>query len=435
MGVSCSHDFKYNGSLLKFSPNMFRPLSLYVGLRYTRSRKKNHFVSFISLSSMLGIGLGVMVLITVLSVMNGFDEEIHKRFFGMAPEITVNGRDGRISDWRAIAREVGTTPGVIAVAPFVGGQGLLTFEGQISPVVITGILPEAEEAITHLQDKLLLGNLAAMNHFGMIIGRGLAESLGVMVGDRVTVMIPQASVTPAGMIPRFKRFTIQGIFTAGTGFGFESKLAFIHLNDAQKLMQLGDDVSGLKLKITQIYDAPRLSDQLSSRLGEDYQVGNWTEQFGAFFQAVKMEKTMMFLILMLIIAVAAFNLVSSLVMVVNDKQAEIAIMRTLGATPGLILRIFIIQGMMVGFVGTSLGLIGGLLLASNATALVGMLQSVFHLDILSSNVYWVDFLPSKIMLCDLVNVCVIAFSMSFVATLYPAWRAARTIIAEALHYE
>jgi len=414
---------------------MFKPLPLFIGLRYTRAKKKNHFVSFISLSSMLGIGMGVMVLITVLSVMNGFDEEIHKRFFGMAPEITVSGQDGKISDWRALEKELINTEGVTAIAPYVGGQGLLTHEGQVVPVVLTGILPEQEESVTHLKDKLLVGNLAGLDHFGIILGRGLAMSLGVMVGDKITVMIPEATVTPAGMIPRFKRFTVKGVFTAGTGFNFDTKLAFIHMADAQKLLQLGDDISGLKMKIADVYQAPVISEQLADKLGENFQVGNWTQQFGAFFQAVKMEKTMMFLILLLIIAVAAFNLVSSLVMVVNDKQAEIAILRTIGATPGTILRIFIVQGMMVGMVGTLLGLLGGVVLASNATSIVNGLQSLFNVQVLSSSIYFVDYLPSKIMLSDLSLVCAMAMLMSFIATIYPAWRASKTVIAEALHYE
>ena len=237
------------------------------------------------------------------------------------------------------------------------------------------------------------------------------------------------------MIPRFKRFTVAGIFSAGTGFNFDTKLAFINLYDAQKLMQMGDDISGLKMKIDDVYQAPVMSEQLAAKLGDEYQVGNWTQQFGAFFQAVKMEKTMMFLILMLIIAVAAFNLVSSLVMVVNDKQAEIAILRTIGATPATILWIFIVQGMMVGFVGTLLGLIGGLLLASNATTIVNFLQSLFDVHVLSSSIYFVDYLPSKILWSDLWQVCVMALLMSFIATIYPAWRASKTVIAEALHYE
>jgi len=414
---------------------MFKPLALYIGLRYTRSKKKNHFVSFISLSSMLGIGMGVMVLITVLSVMNGFDEEIHKRFFGMAPEITVSGQNGKLSNWQQTASELKNVPGVIAAAPYVAGQGLLTHDGQVLPILLTGILPEQEKYVTHLQEKLIIGSMSDLNHFGIMLGRSLADNLGVMVGDKVTIMIPQATVTPAGMIPRFKRFTVKGVFSAGTGFNFDTRMAFINMADAQKLLQLGEDVSGIKLKIRDVYEAPVMSEQLSAKLGEDYDVGNWTQQYGAFFQAVKMEKTMMFLILILIIAVAAFNLVSSLVMVVNDKQAEIAILRTIGATPSTILWIFIVQGMMVGMVGTLLGLIGGVILASNATAIVNSLQSLFDVQLLSSSIYFVDYLPSKILFKDLWQVCAIAMLMSFLATIYPSWRASKTVIAEALHYE
>ncbi len=414
---------------------MFKPLALYIGLRYMRAKKKNHFVSFISLSSMLGIGMGVMVLITVLSVMNGFDAEIHSRFFGMAPEMTVTGESDQLSHWPALAEDLRKVPGITAVAPYVVGQGLLTYEGQVLPIALTGVLPALEQGVSHLKNKMLVGDMADLGHFGIILGRGIADHLGVMVGDKVTVMIPQATVTPAGMIPRFKRFTVKGVFTAGTGFNFDTKLAFIHLADAQKLMQLGDDVSGLKMKIADVYQAPAMSEQLALKLGERYQVGNWTQQYGAFFQAVKMEKTMMFMILLLIIAVAAFNLVSSLVMVVNDKQAEIAILRTIGATPATILWIFIVQGMMVGLIGTLLGILGGLLLASNATAIVNALQSFFGVHVLSSNIYFVDYLPSKILWSDLWQVCVMALFMSFIATIYPAWRASKTVIAEALHYE
>lgn len=414
---------------------MFKPLALFIGLRYTRAKKRNHFVSFISLSSMLGIGLGVMVLVTVLSVMNGFDEEIHKRFFGMAPEITVSGLDGKLADWPALESKLAALPQIRAVAPYVGAQGLLTHDGQVLPIVLTGILPDKEKAVTHLQDKLLIGNINDLQHFGIILGRSLADNLGVVLGDKVTIMVPQASVTPAGMLPRFKRFTVVGVFSAGTGFNFDTKLAFINLHDAQTLMQLGDDVSGLKMKIDDVYQAPEITNMLLNKLGDDYQVGNWTSTFGEFFQAVKMEKTMMFMILLLIIAVAAFNLVSSLVMVVNDKQSEIAILRTIGATPSTILRVFIVQGMLVGLIGTMMGLAAGLLLASNATTIVNHLQSLFHTNILSSSIYFVDYLPSKIMLSDLFNVCAMALLMSFLATIYPAWRASKTVIAEALHYE
>ena len=414
---------------------MFKPFACYIGLRYTRAKKKNHFVSFISFTSMFGIGLGVMVLITVLSVMNGFDEEIHKRFFGMAPEITVTGEDGKLTNWPALESKLAQFPGVTAVAPYVGGQGLITQDGQVLPIVLTGIDPQKEQQVNHLQSKLLLGNMDQLNNFGLILGKAIAENLGVLMGDKVTIMIPQATVTPAGMIPRFKRFTVVGVFSAGTGFNFDTKLGFINLKDAQKLFQLGDDINGLKLKVSNVYQAPEMSEKIATELGENYQIGNWTQQFGEFFQAVKLEKKMMFLILLLIIAVAAFNLVSSLVMLVNDKQAEIAILRTIGATPGMIMRIFIVQGLLVGVVGILLGLLGGIVLASNATAIVSHLQSFFNVQVLSSSIYFVDYLPSKILWSDLIQVCLMALIMSFAATIYPAWRASRTVIAEALHYE
>lgn len=433
--LSLNRIFLYNKILTTTIVSMYKPLSLFMGLRYTRSRKKNHFVSFISLSSMMGIGLGVMVLVTVLSVMNGFDQQIHNRFFGMAPEITVSGFDDRLDDWPEVAKKIQTIPQIKALSPYVGAQGLLVHEGQVLPIILTGVMPDKEEKMTHLKDKLLAGNLADLHHFGIILGKGLANTLGTMIGDKVTVMIPQATVTPAGMVPRFKRFTVVGVFSAGTGFNFDTKLAFINIEDAQKLLQLGDNVTGIKMRINNVYQAPELSARISQLLGQSYQVGNWTQQYGDFFQAVKMEKNMMFMILLLIIAVAAFNLVSSLVMVVNDKQAEIAILRTLGATPSTILSTFVVQGMMVGIVGTFFGLIGGLVLAKNATTIVNHLQSWFHFNVLSSSIYFVDYLPSQIIFSDLWKVCLMALSMSFLATIYPAWRASKTVIAEALHYE
>ena len=416
---------------------MYKPLSLFIGLRYTRAKKRNHFVSFISLSSMLGISLGVMVLITVLSVMNGFDEEIHKRFFGMAPEITITSETSEvIKNWHNLQQKISKFPAVKAQAPFVATQGLVTFEGQVLPVMLTGVVPNLENSMTNLDQKLISGSLNDLHDFGIILGRNLADNLGVMIGDKITIMVPKATITMAGMEPRFKRFTVKGVFTAGSGFNFDNKIAFINMTDAQKLMQFSqDEVSGIKIKIDEVYKAPKIASDMYYGLGEMYNVGNWTETFGAFFHAVKMEKTMMFLILLLIIAVAAFNLVSSLVMVVNDKQAEIAILRTIGAAPRTILSIFIVQGMMVGIIGTFFGLVGGLLLASNATEIVNFLQSLFGLHILSSSIYFVDYLPSKILIYDLMQISMASLIMSFIATIYPAWRASKTVIAEALHYE
>lgn len=280
-------------TVLKF---MFTPISCFIGLRYTRAKKRNYFVSFISLSSMLGIALGVMVLITVLSVMNGFDQEIHRRFFGMAPEITIMHREGKIQNWQAIQKEVLAFPGVKLASPYVAAQALMTYQGQVMPVVLTGILPDEEQRMSQLKNKMLVGDLNHLNHFGMILGRNLADQMGVMMGDMITIMIPEAAVTAAGMLPRFKRFTLQGVFSAGSGFNFDTRLAFIDLHDAQKLMKLGDAVTGIKLKLDEVYAAPQLAKKIQAKLGEEFEVGSWVDQFGAFFHAVKMEKTMMFFI-------------------------------------------------------------------------------------------------------------------------------------------
>ncbi len=416
-------------------PKMFKPLSLSFALRYTASKKHSGFVSFISLSSMFGIAIGVMVLITVLSVMNGFDYEIHHRFFSMSPEITISDYSGKLSDWQMLESKVNSRPDIQGVAPFIGGQGLLSFQGRNQPVVISGILPAEEEKIIHLSDKFVQGNLKGFSNYGIILGQSLASQLGVFLNDKVTLMIPELSTSIAGSVPRFKRFTVIAIFKAGSGFNFDSRLAFINLNNAQKLFQMGESVSGLRVKISSPYKAPLISYQLSKELKNEYAVGNWTEQYGAFFKAVKMEKTMMFLILVLIIAVAAFNLVSSLVMMVNDKQSDIAILRTMGGSRRFILKTFILQGLLVGVIGTVLGVCFGVLLALNATAIVDFLQSFFHTELLATNAYFVDYLPSKLQMSDIITTSLVALFLSFIATLYPAFKAASIDPAEALRYE
>lgn len=414
---------------------MIKPLSLAISLRYMRAKKRSYFVSFISFISMIGIALGVMVLITVLSVMNGFDHEIHNKFFGMAPEITIMDYSGKLANWQTIANKISKEKQVIASAPYVGGQGLLTYQGRIAPVMVSGILPEKENHLIDLDSKVIEGSLIKLDEFGIVLGQSLAQTLGVFVGDKVTLMIPQATVTMAGMVPRFKRFTVVGIFQAGSGFSFDSKLSFIGLKNAQTLFKMGNKVTGIKVKIHDVYQAPRLSNVFTNLLGERYQVGNWTYQFGAFFKAIKMEKTMMFMILLLIIAVAAFNLVSSMVMIVKDKQSEIAILRTLGAKPSTILSIFLFQGALVGIIGTFIGLVLGVLVASNATEIVNLLSKALGTNLVSSNVYFVDFLPSKIEIMDIIKVCFMSLMMSFIAVIYPAYSASRTQIVEALRYD
>jgi lipoprotein-releasing system permease protein len=416
---------------------MFKPASLFIGLRYTRAKRRNHFISFISLMSMLGIALGVLVLITVLSVMNGFDKEIKKRVFSMVPPITITSIDNAISNWQDLASVVKKIPGVTGIAPFVNGQVLLTSSDYVLPAMVNGIEPNAESLISELANKMVEGKLTDLTpgKFGIIIGEDLANRLGVTVGDKITMITPQVSVTPLGVEPRFKPFTIAGIFSAGSGFGFDGMLAFVNISDAQRLFKLGKSISGLHVTIKDVYQAETLTENLAVQLSPTTRVNSWTQQFGAYFQAVKMEKTMMFFILMLIIAVAVFNLVSTLVMVVNEKEADIAILRTIGATPQMIMSIFIIQGAIVGVVGTLLGVVGGIALALNVTELVNSIEHLFHVQFLSSNVYLLDYLPSDLRMTDVIQISVCALMMSLMATLYPAWRASRTEPVEALRYE
>ena len=416
---------------------MFRPVALYIGLRYTRAKRRNHFISFISLTSMIGIALGVMVLITVLSVMNGFDAAIRDHFFAMAQQVTVRSAGNGLQDWKNLESKLENYSGVAAAAAYIEGNGLISSGGQTSPVETYGIEASEQDKISELPSKMISGSLSDLKEgrFGMVIGQKLAETLGVNVGDSVTLVVPKATLTPVGVIPRFKAFKVVGIFHVGNGFGYDSSLAYIDLKDAQKLFLLGSGVSGIQLKLNDFYAAPMISQSLQMQIPPGTIVSDWTQDYGAFFQAVKLEKTMMFLMLILIIAVAAFNLVSTLVMVVTDKKSDIAILRTLGATPRTILAIFMVQGMVVGIVGTLTGLILGVLLAMHVTELVNFIQHAFHVQIIAKDVYYVDYLPSKLVWTDVWHVCVVAFGLCLLATIYPAWRAAKTQPAEALRYE
>lgn len=418
---------------------MFRPLSFYIGLRYTCSKRRNHFISFIALASMLGIALGVTVLITVLSVMNGFDYEIHNRIFSMAEHVKISTANGNLPDWSEMAKRTATLPQVSASAPYVSGQGMVSNAGVVSGVMISGILPNMEQRVSEMGRVMVQGSMFDLKPggFDIIIGQELATHLGIGVGDKLVLITPQATMTPVGVMPRFKRFTVVGVFHVGEGFGYyDSAAVFIHLNDAQKLLQLGGDVvSGLRLKVKNLYDAPLVSAKLSQMLPYNYLVSDWTQEYGAYFKAIRMEKTTMFVVLLFIVAVAAFNLVSSLVMTVADKRSDIAILRTLGASPQSIMTIFIVQGSIIGLIGTSLGVIGGILLALNAPALVTALENALHAHFISASVYFVNYLPSRLDWMDVLHIGIAAFVMSLLATIYPAWRAAKTQPAEALRYE
>jgi len=416
---------------------MLRPAALFIGMRYTRAKRQNHFISFISLVSMIGIALGITVLITVLSVMNGFDKEIKKRVFSMVPPITISSNSGTLADWQGLQKLLIPYTPITHSAPFVTGEVLLNNAGSTQPAVISGILPDEEKNVSEIASKMVEGKLSNLQpgQFGIVLGENLAGALNARIGDKITVVTPKITLSPAGAIPRFKRFVVVGIFSAGSGFGFDRSLGFVHLNDVQKLLGLESNVTGLHLNVKDVFAAPAIAQDLRHQLTSSASISTWADQFGEFFHAVQLEKTMMFFILLLIIAVAAFNLVSTLMMVVNEKESDIAILRTFGATPFTIMSIFIIQGGIIGVFGTLFGLIGGLLLASNVTEIVNWIQNVFHIQFLSSNVYFVNYLPSEIEWSDIVKICFASLVLSLIATIYPAWRASKMDPVESLRYE
>ena len=415
---------------------MFRPLELYIGLRYTRAKRRNHFISFISLISMLGIALGVMALITVLSVMNGFEKELRLRILGVVSHVTVSAGQAGLQDWRGIMATVDGAQDVIGAAPYIHAEGMLSHDAAVAGTIIRGILPQDERQVSNLAAKMRLGKLADLEtgRFGIILGKDLALALGVSVGDKVTLITPQASVTPVGVLPRLKRFTVIGVFEVGM-YEYDSALALIHLEDAARLFRMGDRVSGVRLRLDDMFKAPQVARRLARALPPGYRVNDWTRQHVNFFRAVRMEKTVMFIILLLIVAVAAFNLVSTLVMMVTDKHSDIAILRTLGTSPASIMMIFIVQGGIIGVVGTLLGMIGGVALAQNIDTVVPAIEHLFHIRFLAPDVYYISELPSDMRWGDVFRIGAIALTLCLMATLYPAWRAARMQPAEALRYE
>lgn len=422
----------YQGTIL-----MFRPLALYIGLRYTRAKKRNHFVSFIALASMLGIALGITVLITVLSVMNGFDHEIRDCVFSMARQVTITGYDGMISNWQGMGKEIAKNTEVVASAPFIMGQGMLTKDGVVHGVEVSGILAGQEQRISEMQKNMVQGSMFRLTAgtFGIVLGQTMARSLGATIGDKVILVTPQATMTPIGLEPRFKKFTVVGVFHVSEAFGYDATTAFINIYDAQKLFGLRGSITGFNIKIKNLYRAPMVAAELSRQFHNNYFASDWTYKYGSYFQAIRMEKTMIFVILLFIIAVATFNLVSSLVMTVTDKQSDIAILRTLGATPRMIMSIFVVQGGIIGLCGTLLGIFGGVLLALNAPYLVRLLEEILHTNFISAGIYFIDYLPSKLEFSDVWHVGLIALVMSLLATIYPAWRAAKIQPAQALRYE
>ncbi|MBI1175280.1 MAG: lipoprotein-releasing ABC transporter permease subunit [Sideroxydans sp.] len=413
-----------------------RPYELLIGLRYTRAKRRNHFISFISLISMLGIALGVAALIIVLSVMNGFQKEIRARILGITPHLQVSSDTGRMLDWQAVLDTVAHQPEVSAAAPYVDGQGMLSMNASVQGVMVRGISPEAENRLTGLDGKMKLGSLSALRpgEFGIVLGSDLARALGAQLGEKVLLITPQGQITPTGMLPRLKQFRVVGIFEIGMS-PYDNALALINLTDAQKLYRMGNAVSGISARLHDLDRAPQVAVALGRLLPRDLYATDWTRQNANYFRAVQMEKRMMFIILSLIVAVAAFNIVSTLVMAVTDKQADIAILRTLGASPRSIMKIFMVQGVVIGLIGMLLGVVGGVIIAVNIGSIVPFIEHLFGVQFLSKDVYYINELPSDLHHTDVITVAGFSFLISLLATLYPSWRAAQTQPAEALRYE
>jgi lipoprotein-releasing system permease protein len=411
----------------------------FIGLRYTASRKRgggNRFISFISLMSMLGLALGVAALIVVLSVMNGFQKELRTRILGVASHAQIMGAEGEMDNWPAAVEHVKRHPRVVAAAPYVQQQAMLSLAGQVKGVLVRGILPDAEESVADFARHMKAGKLERLQpgEFGIVLGAELAHTLRAFEGDKVTLIAPQGMVTPAAVLPRMKQFTVVGIFEVGM-FEYDSGLALVRMEDAQRVYLMDESVSGVRLKLDDLFAAPRVVRELAVLLGSELRVSDWTRNHANFFRAVQIEKNMMFLILLLIVAVAAFNIVSTLVMTVQDKRADIAILRTLGASPGSIMRIFIVQGTLIGVIGLAMGIAGGVALALNVETVVPFLERLFGIQFLAKDVYYISDLPSDLHGSDVWIIASTSFVLTVLATLYPSWRAARTNPAEALRYE
>jgi lipoprotein-releasing system permease protein len=407
-----------------------------VGLRYVRAHGVSRFVSFISGVSMAGIGLGVAVLIVVLSVMNGFEAELRERILAMTAHATISGLDGKLGNWEAARARALEDPRVLGAAPYLSGEGMLVNGDQLSGALVQGVEPELEQQVAAVGGAMREGQLSqlAEGSYNIILGSALAEHLGLKLGDSVVLVIAQGQVTPAGLMPRMRRFAVSGIFDIGM-YEYDRHVAYINMADADRLYRAGGSVSGLRLKLTDMFLAPQVVREVARSLGGSFYVMDWTRQHRNFFRSIQVTKHIMFVILLLIVAVAAFNIVSTLVMVVQDKQADIAIFRTLGSAPGSILSIFMIQGLVVGIAGTLGGMLLGVLLAFNLESLVSGLESILGIDLLAADVYFISDLPARVNWSEVAQICLFALLISLLSTIYPAWKAARTQPAEALRYD
>lgn len=413
---------------------MFKPLPVAIGLRYLRAKRRNGFISFISMASILGIALGVAVLITTLAVMSGFQKEIRDRLLQMTAHATVSADGEPMPDWSHAVALAMQDPRVAGAAPYVEKEGLIS-GARNQPAMVQGILPEQEPKVSVIAQKMTKGRLDQLvpGDFNIVLGQELALWLGVDVGDTVLVTLADVQGTPMGALPRVKRFTVSGIFEAGYN-EVDRGLAVVNMSDLQRVLKI-DGVTGVRLKLHDMDQAFEVARDLALKLRGPYRVTDWMQENANLYQSLKMEKTVMGILLSLIIAMGAFNLVSSQVMLVTDKQADIAILRTLGLSPGGVMQVFMVQGSLIGIIGTVAGVIGGIVLTLNLERLLEAIEALFHITLLPEDVYYITGLPTDLQAGDVVTIALVALAMSFLATLYPAWRAARTHPAEALRYE
>ena len=415
---------------------MFQPKELFIGLRYIRARRKSHFVSFIAFISIAGVALGVFALIVVLSVMNGFGNELRDRTLSMTSHATISGYDGYVRDWRSVLAKAEQNAEVVAAAPYIRKEVMLSNGRRVSGSLVRGIQPEMESRVSLVESKMISGSLMDLKpgEYGIVVGKELANSLGVYEGDRITVITPQASITAVGVMPRLRRFRVVGVFEVGM-HQYDSAMAYMHLEDAAKLFSYEDKVNGVRLKFTDLFDAPRITRSIEKDFGEDYWVKDWSKQHKNFFRALQTEKTVMFIILLMMVSVAALNIVSTLMMTVTDKESDIAILRALGMRPSSIMTIFIIQGAFIGLFGTIIGVSAGVPVALNVFEIVSWLEQLFNTDFLPSDVYYISDISADVKVSEVITYALSAFSVTILATIYPAWRASRTLPAEALRYE
>ncbi|BBN59584.1 lipoprotein-releasing ABC transporter permease subunit [Hydrogenovibrio marinus] len=416
---------------------MFKqPFELLLGFRYTRAKRRNGFISFISLSSIIGITLGVFALITVLSVMNGFQQELRDRILSMTAHMTLSEQYERLGNWHDLYDKVIHLDHVKGAAPNVMGQGMLAHGDKVKAAIVRGIAPKYEPQVADIDSKMKFGQLADLKPkgYGIILGSELANGLGVSVGDKVTMVAPEGTVSPMGVIPRVKRFTVVGIFEAGM-YEYDNGLALVNISDAQRVFKMHDKVSGLQLKLDDMFKTSLVRKEIGQHVDRVLYVRDWTQEHANFFKAIQMEKRMVFIFLTLIIMVAAFNIVSTMVMVVTDKEKDIAVLRTIGATPASIQSIFIIQGLIIGTVGSIVGAILGVITSLNIGTIVPFIENLFGFKFFPPDIYYISEIPSDLHWSDVWTVSIIAFVMTLLATLYPARRASKTQPAEALRYE